>query len=428
MILAGCPGLEHRETWGTPLLMVPTKKTNLVHTGRGNLAHPPTWVTLVLIMRIAARFAVCVLIVVGLGLSSQAAFGCSCVAPPPGIKSARELAEWRTQGVSAIFEGMVEAAEMKSPLLEASAGDVVPADLEQSTPVMLVSFSVSRSYRGVQQQHVQIETGLGGGDCGFPFETGRQYLVYAYKNDSGRLSTRICTATALLEDSQANLAYLRDEPMVPHNSQSSSHIGSKLCARILKDQAIDSRDDADDKVWLFRVGSTSPIPSEELEPDEKGDFCAANIDPGTYHLVFAEVVVDSPISFLYYPGVVNVSQATSIVIRSDQTSPDIVFKIPFQPTFSVSGVISTPNNSHLPANIKVMLISADQPFLALAYAQDVALAGTFSFPRVLPGRYWSFVDVDSDSGDSGRSKWLTRKTELLIDGNLAHLSLTLIPN
>jgi hypothetical protein len=63
----------------------------------------------------------------------------------------------------------VEASEMKSPLLEASAGDIVPANLEQSTPVMLVSFSVSRSYRGVRQQHVQIETGLGGGDCGFPF-------------------------------------------------------------------------------------------------------------------------------------------------------------------------------------------------------------------------------------------------------------------
>jgi hypothetical protein len=114
-----------------------------------------------LIMRtIPARLAVCLSIAFGLGLSCPVAFGCSCVAPPPGYKSARELAEWRTQGLSAIFEGTVEASEMKSPLLEASAGDIVPANLEQSTPVMLVSFSVSRSYRGVRQQHVQIETGL----------------------------------------------------------------------------------------------------------------------------------------------------------------------------------------------------------------------------------------------------------------------------
>jgi hypothetical protein len=129
-------------------------------------------------------------------------------------------------------------------------------------------------------------------------------------------------------------------------------------------------------------------------------------------LLFAEVVGDSPISFLYYPGVTNPSQAASILIRSDQISPDILFRIPAQLNFSVAGVISTPNNAHLPANVKVMLISADQPFLALAYAGDVAPDGTFSFPKVLPGRYWSFVDVDSDSGESGRPKWLTRKTEL----------------
>ncbi len=379
-------------------------------------------------MRIPLRFAVCLLIMVGLGLSSEVAFGCSCVPPPPDVKSARELAEWRTQGGSAIFEGTVEALQMKSLLLEASAGDVVPANLEESTPVMLVSFSVSRSYRGAHQQKVQIATGLGGGDCGFPFEKGKQYLVHAYKNDSGRLSTGICTATALVQESQANLAYLRGEAMVPHNSKSSPQTGSKLCARILKNAATDPRADVDDKVWLLRVGSTSPIPSEEFERDEKGNFCAANVDAGDYHLVFAEVLAESPVSFLYYPGVMSLSQATSIVIKSGRQTPDIVFNIPSQTTFSVAGGVSTPNNSHQPAETKVMLISADQPFLALAYAQDVAADGTFLFPSVLPGRYWGFVDVDSDSADSGRPRWSTRKTELLIEGDVSNFSLPLIPN
>lgn len=379
-------------------------------------------------MRIPLRFAVCVSFIISLGLSSEVAFACSCVPPPPGIKTPRELAEWRTQGVSAIFEGTVQGLEIKSQLLEASAGDVVPANLEETTPVMQVSFSVSRSYRGVQQQNVQVETGLGGGDCGFRFEKGKRYLVYAYKNDSGRLSTGICTATALLDESQANIAYLRGEAMVPDVPRSSSQSGSKLCARIIKNEASDSREDVDDKVWLFRVGSTSPIPSEELELSDKGSFCAANLDFGEYHLVFAEIAAESPVSFLYYPGVMSVSQATPIVIKPGQSSPDIVFTIPTQQTFSVAGVVSTPNNSHQPAETKVILISADQPFLALAYAQDVAPDGTFLFSRVLPGRYWAFVDVDSDSTDSGRPKWLTRKTELVIDGNVSHFSVPLIPN
>jgi hypothetical protein len=176
------------------------------------------------------------------------------------------------------------------------------------------------------------------------------------------------------------------------------------------------------------VGSASPIPSVELESDEMGSFCAANVDPGNYHLLFADLTEESPTSFAYYPGVTNLSEAASIIVKPGQTISDIEFKIPLQETFSVAGGISTPNNSHLPAGIKVVLISANQPFLALLYAQDVAPDGTFSFPKVLPGRYWGFVDVDSDSDDSARPKWLTRKIELLIDGNLGNLSLPLIPN
>ncbi len=318
---------------------------------------------------------------------------------------------------------------MESPLFEAAAGDVVPADLEESTPVMQVSFRVSRSYRGVQQQAVKVETGLGGGDCGFRFEKGKKYLVYAYKDDSGRLSTGICTATALLQESQANIAYLRGEAMLPDNIHASSQSGSEICVRIVKNEATDSLEDVDDQVWLFRVGSTSPIPSEELERNEKGNFCASNVEAGDYHLMFSEVVSESPISFLYYPGVMRASEATAIVIKSGEPSPtNIVFKVPSERTFSVAGVVSTPNNFHQPAGTRVILISTDRPFLLLDYAQDVAPDGSFLFPRVLPGRYLGFIDVDSDFGDWGRPKWSTRKTELVIDGNVSNFSLSLIPN
>jgi hypothetical protein len=377
-------------------------------------------------MRIESRFAVFVSIVIGLGLPSKAVFGCSCLPPPPGITGTRELAEWRTQGISAIFEGRVEAAQMKSPLLEVTVGDIVPANLDQSTPVMLVSFNVSRRYRGARKQHVQVETGLGGGDCGFAFEIGKQYLVYAHTGDSGGLSTGICTATAPLEESRVDLAYLRGEAIVLQNPKNSSHLkSSKLCVRTVKEGSLSSDDD---RLLLLRVGNASPIPSDEAEPDDNGNFCVANVEPGKYHLLFTQAMGESPTSFAYYPGVMKLSQATPIVIRSGQTISDLVFKIPTQPTFSVAGTVSTQNNSHLPTGIKVMLISADQPFLALAYAENVAPDGTFAFPNVLPGRYWSFVDVDSDSGDSATLTWSTRKTELLIEENLAHLSLTLIPN
>jgi len=315
---------------------------------------------------------------------------------------------------------------MKSPLLDASAGDIVSANLEENTPVMLVTFSVSRWYRGTRQHKVQIETGLGGGDCGFPFQEGNQYLVYTYKDESGHLSTGICTGTARLDDSQSNLAYLRGRDIVPERPKASPRSGSQVCARIVKHKAALPKD-VDYRVMLFRVGSTSAIPSVELERDESGNFCASGVDPGEYHMAYAEDVAESTVAFSYYPGVLNLLQATPILIKSGQQTPDIIFTVPSQTAFSVTGVVSTPGSTLRPAETKVFLISADQPFLALAYAQDVASDGTFTFDKVLPGRYWAFVDVDAFA-QSGGPKWLTRKTEVVVEKNVSALTLELIPH
>jgi len=328
-----------------------------------------------------------------------------------------------------IFEGTVEDIDLKSPLLEASAGDVVPASLDEITPVLQVSLSVSQWYRGAQPSRIKVETGLGGGDCGFPFQKGKQYLVYAYKDRSGRFSTGICTATALAEDSQINLAYLRGDSVLPDNSRRPpAKSGTGLCTRIVKTQGT-TQEDIDDRVSLFLPGRKSPVPFEELERDDKGNFCATDIVSGDYQLAFTEMEGDSPVSFLYYPGVVDSSQATTIPLRSGHSSPDIVFEIPFQPTFSVTGaVIISGGDSHLPAEVNVMLINADGTVLTLVYSQAVAADGTFSFAKVLPGRYWAFAGLDTDSADSGKTKWWTRKTEIMVDGNVSSLSLALTRN
>jgi hypothetical protein len=44
---------------------------------------------------------------------------------------------------------------------------------------------------------VTVYTGMGGGDCGYPFVPGVSYLVYAgQQNGDGRLHAGICSATA----------------------------------------------------------------------------------------------------------------------------------------------------------------------------------------------------------------------------------------
>src|SRR5262245_45230766 len=49
----------------------------------------------------------------------------------------------------------------------------------RTTPVKLVTFAVERTWKGRAATVQQVYTGLGGPDCGFPFEVGKQYLLAA---------------------------------------------------------------------------------------------------------------------------------------------------------------------------------------------------------------------------------------------------------
>lgn len=55
-----------------------------------------------------------------------------------------------------------------------------------------------------KQKSIYIWTGLGNGDCGFPFEKGMKYLIFAGKEKMGclgkQLSTNICTITSLYSE------------------------------------------------------------------------------------------------------------------------------------------------------------------------------------------------------------------------------------
>lgn len=58
----------------------------------------------------------------------------------------------------------------------------------------LFTFTVTRVRKGAPRRTVQVETGLGGGDCGVDFHRGRSYVVYARRDANGRLTTDICAA------------------------------------------------------------------------------------------------------------------------------------------------------------------------------------------------------------------------------------------
>jgi len=77
-----------------------------------------------------------------------------------------------------------------------------------------VELVVNSSWKGVSTTPVQIHTGYGGGDCGFGFVLGNQYLVYAY-GPGNELGAGICSRTAEATNTAEDLAYLSTLPKLP---------------------------------------------------------------------------------------------------------------------------------------------------------------------------------------------------------------------
>src|SRR3989338_25386 len=125
-------------------------------------------------------------------VSSFSAVACSCIMPGT-------VAE-EVERADAVFTGTVIAVD--TPIY----GAYVFPDVE-------VTFTVQKYWKGVFSEPLVIHTGQGGGDCGFDFEEGESYLVYAsYLDqldpyaylDQGRnlLHANICSRTAVLSDAE----------------------------------------------------------------------------------------------------------------------------------------------------------------------------------------------------------------------------------
>lgn len=139
----------------------------------------------------------CALFVVGM-VAARAAVACTCVPNPPP-REALEQAD-------AVFVGEVVGIE----------------ELGGEFPLRRVTLRVERPFKGVFVETVAVLTAQGEIGCGFPFERGLRYLVYAYQ-DGGALHASFCSRTARLEDAEADLIALDAADLLPDDD------GGGLC-------------------------------------------------------------------------------------------------------------------------------------------------------------------------------------------------------
>lgn len=137
-------------------------------------------------VRSATRLGSLILLII-LTSAARDASACSCVMGMPICETF-----WRTP---VVFSGEVVEITPAPPARDLR----FPAK-------KLVRFRVDRVWRGEAAGEIEVHTGAGGGDCGYDFVRGGQYLVYAHYWE-GRLSTGICSRTRPLSDAKEDLAY-----------------------------------------------------------------------------------------------------------------------------------------------------------------------------------------------------------------------------
>jgi hypothetical protein len=142
------------------------------------------------------QFIACTFLLFGIAVSPAAS--CSCMRIGPACESALKA--------DAVFIGKVYWSWWAP-----TWGDGVRLDFRH------VKIKILERFVGDYSGWVTLETGMGGGDCGFSFSWGENYLIYAYKDRDGSLQTSICSRTKKASDANADLEYLRAIRDLPTN-------------------------------------------------------------------------------------------------------------------------------------------------------------------------------------------------------------------
>jgi hypothetical protein len=95
-------------------------------------------------------------------------------------------------------EKVKEAVDISTAVF---SGEVSEVKKEPGTFFVKVKFKVKTAWKNKFVKEITITTGLNDGLCGYNFEVGEEYLIYAYGKQNN-LGTGICTRTSLLKSNK----------------------------------------------------------------------------------------------------------------------------------------------------------------------------------------------------------------------------------
>lgn len=135
------------------------------------------------------------------------AYGCSCIAP--------ELPQASRDQAAAVFAGRVTNIDR-------------PSNFTSTIDPIKVTFDVSYVWKGKESNTINLLTARESASCGFPFEEGKEYLVYANTSEEtgDDLHVSLCSRTALLTEANEDMAALGEGQVIVKESQSPAPQGT----------------------------------------------------------------------------------------------------------------------------------------------------------------------------------------------------------
>jgi hypothetical protein len=194
------------------------------------------------------------------GVVAGSAWACDCPDVGPASKA--------FSNTPTVFRGRV--TRISSIELNTSSGEKYSD--------RLVCFEVQESFRGGAGKSAEVVTGSGGGDCGYSFREGVDYLVYAFPHPrSGKLYTGICQRTRPISEAVEDLEYLE------HREDSDRKSGIEgVIEELRRDTRYETR------VTGYMPGIRVVIEGKSVRrtvvTDKNGRFEAWGLEPGRYRV------------------------------------------------------------------------------------------------------------------------------------------------
>jgi protocatechuate 3,4-dioxygenase beta subunit len=317
-------------------------------------------------MRTAA-FVLCSL------LGARSALACSCIGPTPVCS-----VYWNT---AVLFLGHVvrieHVSDQPSEKRLANGKTIALFGPGQN----LVHFDVTKSYRGAPGEKAVIHTSDQGSACGFEFEPGHDYLVYAVTDPNGEFSTGRCTRTHEVTGraDDADIQWIE--------GLSKAAAGAAIYGKIQRQRPNDLGGYDADSLAGIEI-TVAGAESKTATSDADGKFRVDGLAPGKY-----SVFATAPAQYAPFPN--------SAVTVQDRGCAEVDFSTRLDGHIRGHLYFSdgTPA-ADVYLTAKIADSNPHEPWTWQASYTMTASDGSFDFTRLAPGSYVFAANMDFSPGTS----------------------------